>query len=285
MNIKAVWVHRFGPQMATYRYRAEIPAQEVSKLNGFKCGVNEGEADIVIFTKPCAADIDLAIKFKAEGAKIVSDLQDDHFSSPEANVQNVYREMAKLSDALVCATDVMQGRIKQETGKDSVAIPDPYEFDEVEPHANGDNFLWFGHQTNFSALAGVTKLMGERKLRVVIGPKPVPNTIPWSLENMKKAFSMSNIVILPTQEGHEYKSPNRLINSIRQGCFAVCMEHPSYWEFRDYVWVGDFYTGLRWTDAFRDELNERVRAAQDYVRDRYSPQAIGRQWAQFLESL
>lgn len=281
MNKGVVWISRF-PHLATFRYRAEAPSKEVAKYNGFTVGLNEGEADIAIFTKPVQADVEIAKKLKSEGAKIVSDLQDNHFHTGR---EETYREMAQLSDAIVCASDVMRQIIGQETGKDACVIQDPYEFPEVEPHANGDDYLWFGHQVNFADIAGVMGMMGSRKLRVVTGPKHVPTTIPWSLENLQKAFAQSNIVLLPTREGSEYKSPNRLVNSIRQGCFAVCMNHPAYWEFRNFVWVGHFHTGLRWSDAFRDELNDRVREAQDYVRDRFSPETIGKQWVSFLESL
>lgn len=281
MNKNIVWISRFGEEMASYRYRAKIPAEEVGKLNGFKCGINDGEADIVVFTKPTGDDIALSEKLKADGAKIVFDLSDNHFKT---SLANVYKELVEKGDHFVCASDVMRGIIRDH-GKDAAVIHDPYEFEEVEPHADGDFFLWFGHYRNFNEMTNCMKAMGERKLRVVTGPREIPGTIPWSIPNLRKTFKMSNIVILPTQDGAEYKSPNRLINSIRQGCFAICMHHPAYEEFRDYVWVGDFATGLRWSEAFRDELNERVKAGQDYIREKYSPAAIGKQWAHYLESL
>jgi hypothetical protein len=61
----------------------------------------------------------------------------------------------------------------------------------------------------------------------------------------------------------------------------------SYIEFKGMCWVGHFPTGLRWVDAFRGTgvLDECVREAQGYIRDRYSPQAIGQKWASFLESV
>ncbi len=280
--INVVWISRFGKEMASYRYRAEIPAEEVGKLNGFKCGINDGDADIVVFTKPTGDDIAVAKKLKADGAKIVLDLSDNHFHSP---LERVYREIAPIGDYIVCASDAMKGIIRDEAGKDAWVIPDPYEFEEVEPHAQGEYHLWFGHYRNFGEMTQVMNSMGQRKLRVVTGPREIPGTIPWSLENLRKTFKMSNIVILPTQPGAEYKSANRLINSLRQGCFCVCMDHPAYREFRDFVWVGDFHTGLRWTDAFIDELNEHVKAGQAYIRDRYSPAAIGKLWSQFLEAV
>lgn len=276
-----VWIHRF-PHLATYRYRCEVPARELSQINGFKTGINDGDADIAVFSKPIVEDVEIAKNLKAEGAKIVVDLQDNHFRTSK---EETYRKIAEVADSIVCATDVMRQIIGQETGKDAVVIGDPYEYDEKEPHANGEDLLWFGHHVNFKDLVDVMPMLGSRRLRVVTGPQHVPGTTPWSIQNMVKSFELSNIVILPTREGSEYKSPNRLVNSIRQGCFAVCMQHPSYYDFRDFCWVGDFNTGLRWTDAFRDELNDRVKEAQDYVRDRYSPKTIGLLWANYLESV
>lgn len=276
-----VWIHRF-PNLATYRYRVDMPSQEVAKHNGFKVGINDGDGDIIIFSKPTLADIELAKGYKLEGAKIVADLQDNHFHDKKGEV---YLGISEVADSIICATDVMRQIIGQETGKDAVVIGDPYELPEVAPHANGDDLLWFGQHVNFKDLVEVMPQMGTRKLRVVTGPPHVPGTIMWSMENWKHACSLSNIALFPVREGSEYKSSNRLVNAIRQGLFGVCMQHPSYYEFRDLVWVGHFHTGLRWTEAFRDELNDRVKEAQDYVRDRFSPQTIGKQWASYLTSL
>jgi hypothetical protein len=282
MKKSITWIHTFGPQMASFRYRAAIPAKEVAKINGYSTFINEGEADVVVFSKPIRETLPLAEKAKKDGAKIVVDFADDHFTDIEAET---YRQFAGIGDAFVTASPVMRGRLYDYIKKDSAVIPDPYEFPESEPHANGDNFLWFGHIRNFSELTKATNFLGDRKLRVVTGPKEIPNTIPWSMPNLAQAFSLSNIVILPTKVGAEYKSPNRLLNSLRAGCFVVAMDHPAYKEFRDFAWVGNFPTGLKWADAFKESLDERVQAGQDYIRDKYSPEAIGQQWASFLEAL
>ena len=279
MNV--VFVHRLGPQMASFRYRTQVPVEQLKAL-GWNAEINNGEADVVVFSKPIAEDVKSAKALKAEGAKIVVDMCDDHFNDIKAPT---YREFAEIADGIVCGSTVMRGRIFDYVKRDSVAITDPYEFPECDPHADGDHYLWFGHQRNFGELAAVTGVMGDRKLRVVSGPKPAPQVIPWSPENLAKAFSISNIVVLPTKPGAEYKSPNRLINTIRAGCFPVCMKHPAYLDFKHLVWVGHFPTGLRWAEAFRGDLNGLVKEAQDYIRDRYSPQTIGAQWAAYLQSL
>jgi len=275
-----VWVHRYGERVASYRYRASIPCSEVGKINGYTTAINDGEADIVVFSKPNAEELPMARKAKEDGAKVVVDFADDHFSRDDT-----YNQFAELADGIVCASNVMRGRIYDYTKRDSVAIGDPYEQEECEPHADGDNFLWFGHIGNWQEVVTASAHMGERKMRVVTGPQQIPDTIPWSPENMKKAFAMSNIVILPTQRHRDHSSPNRLINSVRAGCFPVCMSHPAYDEFKKMVWVGNFPTGLKWVDAFKQDLNALVKEAQDYVRDRYSPQSIGQQWATYLESV
>ena len=278
-----VWVHPFGESVASYRYRAAIPCEEVGKINGYTTAMQDGEADIVVFSKPSAEQFTIAQQAKADGAKIIVDIADDHFG--HSVVGPIYRAFVDIADGIVTGSDVMRGRIYDYVKRDSVVLNDPYEQEECAPHADGDEFLWFGHIRNFAEAQTAFPFMGDRRLRVVTGPQKIAGTIQWSPEVMKQAFPISNIVILPTQEGAEYKSPNRLLNSIRAGCFPVCMSHPAYREFRDFVWVGNFPTGLRWVDAFKDDLNGLVAKAQDYIRDKYSPSAIGKQWADYLESV
>lgn len=283
MSAKNVlFVHRYGPTFASYRYRSQIPAEQVAKHNGFKTGLNEpGDYDVIVLSKPCKEDLPLIEQVKAQGATIIGDFADDHFEGKKAEV---FYEIAGKCDYIVTATDVMRDRVHGYLKRDAVVISDPYEQDEKEPHADGDEFLWFGHQTNLPDLTAITPLLKGRSLKVVSGPRDIRGVIPWTPENMQAAFRQSNIVLLPTRPGAEFKSPNRLINSLRAGCFAVCAKHPSYFEFRDFVWVGNMPTGLKWTDAFKSELNTLVKAGQDYIRERYSPEKIGKQWAQLLEA-
>ena len=283
MSEKSVlFMHRFGPSMASYRYRAQIPSEQISKHNGFRCGLNEpGDYDIVVVSKPNKADIPTVEYLKREGCKIVVDFADDHFATDPT-----YHEYAKLADAIVCGSNAMRGTIYDYTKRDSVAIPDPYEQPQCDPHADGDKYIWFGHTRNLPELNRVAGLLVGRKVMIATGPKlPGKKKVIWGAEALGNALAASNIVLLPTQHGAQYKTPNRLLNAIRAGCFPICMDHPSYDEFKRMVWVGDFQTGLRWTDAFRSDLNGLVKGAQDYIRERYSPEAIGAQWAEYLESV
>lgn len=285
MSEKSVlFLHRFGPGLASYRYRAKVPSVEVAKHNGFKVGLNEaGEYDIMVVSKPHLDDFPIVEEVKKAGAKIVVDFCDDHF---EDNGKEMYYRMAELADHITTGSDVMRGRLQRYLNRDATVLPDPYEQPECPPHADGDKFLWFGHRSNINEILNWRPHLVGRQIMVATGPKKVEDfPVVWGPEHLRVELAKANIVLLPTQTGSEYKTPNRLLNAIRSGCFPVCMRHPAYLEFRHLVWVGDFITGLKWTDCFKADLNELVAEAQDYIRDRYSPEAIGAKWASFLESV
>ena len=274
-----VFMHRF-PWLASYRYRSEMPAAELRR-RGYTASVMEGEADVLVLSKPCEKDLELARQATLAGASIVADICDDHFERhPE-----LYKETCALADKIVVGSDVMAGRVREYVNRDSVVIGDPYEMEECAPHAEGEDFVWFGHQRNLAELAGVANHLEGYKLRVVTGPKVPPQCIAWSVETLKQVLAVSNVVALPTKPGNEYKSPNRLVNAIRAGCFAVCMSHPAYEEFKRFVWVGNFPTGLRWLKNHQHMVNDLVAQAQEFVRERYSPETIGGQWAQLFDSI
>ncbi len=286
MDRNIVFVHRGGPESASYRYRALEPAKHVSRVNGFSCSINGGAADIIVFSKPQPDDVQMLKSAKKEGCRVVADICDDHFNREG---YAYYKDVVIGADFLIVPTQVMADRVLEHTGRlvDAV-IPDAYEEDEREPHAEGDRALWFGHNANVKDLR---KWMGNLKdwdFLVLTGPR-LPedgvNSRKWSKEAQTEELSRANIVFLPTRKGAEYKTNNRLLNSIRAGCFPICAQHPSYIEFKQSVWVGDPYTGLRWVKAFRSDLNALVRQSQDYIRDKYSPQAIGSLWAKAMEAV
>lgn len=258
--MKVVFVHR-GVNMASYRYRAKIPAEQLGgTLNG-------GEADIVVFVKPMLDDFELAKNFKSHGVKIVFDVNDPHFDQP------IYRNMLEIADLVTCASEVT----KLQLGR-GIVIPDPYEENEIKPHTMGKKALWFGHQTNLKDLDAWKPYISSLNVGVLTGKD-------WSLEAQSSALREANIVLLPSRKGVEYKTANRLVNSLRAGCFPICSPHPSYEEFRQFIWIGDPHTALQWLSEFSDITDELVLAGQAYIRDRFSPEAIGQKWKQALETL
>ena len=277
MNI--VFVHDGGEQVASYRYRCLIPGQELEK-HGHTVTYNEGDAHICVFSKPKEVDIQVAQGAKANGCAIVVDIGDDHLGHPQLGP--IYDKMLKIADRVVCPTPNMAYRLSEHTEVPVKIIPDPYEMEEMEPHADGASLVWFGHQVNLKDMEPYFNLPN---LRIVTGPQTIEGTTFWSMENQRRAMREANIVLLPTRPGVGFKSPNRLVNSLRMGLFPVCDEHLAYRCFRDFVWTNGVVMGLRWAAEFRNDLNDLVREGQNYIRDEYSPERIGEQWAKFIESI
>lgn len=251
--------------MASYRYRAMIPAQQLSAQ------INRQEGDVFVFAKPIQGDLEIAKNMKKQGSKIIVDFCDDHFNT------DLYHQMAKLSDQLTCASDVMQERLKS-YGYDSQVIPDPYEY-EGEPHADGDNLLWFGHQSNVDEI--IPYLNHGINIRCVTGKtNRLINYAPWSLENLQTELTNANIVVLP--DGKATKSFNRCINSIMAGCFVVAGKQHD--EFKELVWANkSIIAGFQFSACFKAELNDMVKEAQSKIRPKYSEEAIGKLWAQVCQ--
>jgi hypothetical protein len=49
--------------------------------------------------------------------------------------------------------------------------------------------------------------------------------------------------------------------------------------------VGDIREGLEWFKAYPHKALKQVEACQQYIRDKYSPEAIGRLWFDALRTL
>ncbi len=273
--MRVYFIHRYGSDFASCRYRCDIPAAYLKSV-GIEAEVNpsqiQAEGAVVVFAKPTDADPPLAEQVIKGGAKVIFDVTDPHLGLES------YKKLNTLCHQIVCATDVIRSHV----GRGEV-IPDPYEFDLEAPHADGDQLIWFGHKSNLSDLKGLAELP---KLKIVSGPYDVPpeGVTFYSPQNLKKAMRESNISLIPTRKGAEYKSPNRLVNSIRRGLFPVVSRHPAHTEFKKFCWVGNIPTGIKWAEVFNHELNDLVREGQKYI-EKYSPAAVGEQWKSVLESM
>lgn len=263
-----VFMHRVGPTMASYRLRAEIPARAIGAC------INEGLADILVLSKPLQGDVDIAKQVVQDGGKVVLDICDPHD----------YSQAAAWAHAITCPTETMRSLIGKTYKHISEVhvIPDPYEIKPKTPHVeDATKMLWFGHNRN---LRDIQSYSG--KFEICTGPKSTPPMVPWSEENLAEVLSTSNVVLLPTSPGAEYKSANRLIMAVMAGCFVVAHNHPAYEEFKDFIWVGQFKTGIQWAQSRPSgELNRRVNAAQNYVMANYSPEIIGEKWRALLSSI
>jgi hypothetical protein len=146
------------------------------------------------------------------------------------------------------------------------------------PHCNGVNLLWFGHQVNRASLQRILPEIDGYPLRVVSN---FGGAIPWSKETMLREFAQADIVIIPFTE--KYKSSNRTLEAIRQGCMVVAEPHPAINDIPG-IWIGNIKEGIEWTRHNLTAANERIGMAQKYVETVYSPQTLTAAWKKAIQS-
>lgn len=256
----------FGAEIASTRLRAIIPQRELGKL-----GVEPGR-DALVYGKHFLTASDVA-----GYGRLVFDICDDHFN--HATLGPYYREHADRADVVTCNSVVMQQRIKIETGRDAVLVREPYESPEMEP-AIGPFLLWYGHQSNF---ADLQRIEGDLEYPL-LALSNHPLCVEWTLKVFRDAISKPCIVIIPTGKS-QAKSENRMVEAIRCGRY-VCAEHlPAYEPFDRFMPLGDIPAHIELALGNPEAATQAILAAQDYIRDTYSPQAIARQWLEVINGI
>jgi len=252
-NDRVSFIHWGDKTSASWRYRAKIVSDGWASLNDFS-------ADTLIFAKPQANELMEMARAKARGAWVIVDFCDDHFDWVH------YKEALRLADAVSCNTEVMKNIIK-EHGRDATVIGDPYEYPEAKPHYNGLNLLWYGHAVNKHSLERILPDLEGYNLRVVSN---FGGAIPWSHETMLEEFAKADIVLMPATA--EYKSPNRAIEAIRQGCFVVSERDLGI----PHIYVGNILEGIKWTQT--QDTNTLISKAQKFVTEEFMPRILIDKW-------
>ena len=263
--MRVSFAHYGNESMASYRYRAQIPAQQLG------ASINDPTADVIIFAKPIDQDVPHVVKAQQKGKKVIADFCDMHFHLKH------YEVILKAADAVTVPTQWFADYIREEYGIEAYVVPDPFEFEEKEPHCNGDKLLWYGQAMNFDSLERIARDIQGHPLAIVSN---MEGCIPWSLEEMVKQFAIADIVLMP--ETSPYKSPNRTIEAIRQGCFVVAEPHPAINDIPG-IWIGNIGKGIAWAQQNLSEANERTKLAQAFVQNKYSPQTQANAWRTVIQ--
>ena len=267
------FLHPHGPQWASYRYRCQIPADELG------ASINDQSADVLVLAKPEALTV-LEMKQRlGEGKSIIIDFCDDHFDRPH------YQDLLRLADAVTCSTAVLAETIRMR-GREATVIPDPYEYPEAEPHCHGANVLYFGSPVNGEGLARLLPLANSFPLTVVTSKASIQGSsmarfVEWSPQAMAEEFAKADIVAIPATA--PYKSCNRAVESIRQGCFVVAEPHPSLKDIPG-IWIGNLEEGIEWAIQYQCKANQRTRHSQTYVSQRYSPKTVAVAWSRVIQA-
>jgi hypothetical protein len=250
---------------------------------------------------------------------VFADLSDDYAALAEAFrapfLAEYQRRLAELC-TLIVPCRALRDAVAPLARRGVEVVEDPYETAAAQPvrtRSNGTLALcWFGNlgtpnaQGLRQALIALARDAGEIRCRLelVAGEQAremgmeiaaaVETERPtwsvgytaWSPAAVAVAIARSDFVVLP--QAHEtpwgrVKSHNRLVETIRGGRLAIASPIPSYVELADYAWVGEpLAPGLRWALEHPEDVTMRVVSGQAYVAERFSPEAIGREWARTL---
>jgi hypothetical protein len=275
------------------------------------------DADVLIFaknhTEPDAV-LALVSQARQRGIATIADVCDDYFADAH-ELSPYYRELVGRADVVTASSFQLAGAIEDATSAEAHVVRDPYEGPAAAPrwapegtHVKG---LWFGTPVNLQALLDEALTLPERidgyYLDVVTLTRHCegleegldrlnarsPETLAlrfreWTLERNWRELHACDLVLIPVRANDRFalaKGPNRLVEALRAGRFAVAGALPAYVEFRDYAWVGDdLAAGITWARAHPAEVAAKIAAGQAYIDREYSPHAAASEWEAALSA-
>lgn len=257
-----------NPVLASYRLRVAIPSRHL----GMAYRVGE-RGDVNFFYK-------LGNPVLAKScAPVVFDVVNDHFDA-----HPTVGAMCDLAHTITVASKAMAETVRKHTGRDAVVIDDPYENEESPPAVIGERIVWFGHSANLPSLNRIAPSLKGFRVTVCTDFQH-PAFVMWSPESEKAFLDAAAVVVISgTNPG---ASSNRVVKALRAGRFVVMPRDcaRSWRQFEDFCFIGDVREGVRWALDNREEACKRIQAGQRYIRQRFSPQSIGLQWAVLFGSI
>jgi hypothetical protein len=270
------FLHSGDRTMASYRYRALRPADAIG------AALNDSTADVLIFAKPCPADVARLQQANHEGRRTIVDVCDIHWHAPS---QGWMRTMLHEATAVTANTDYTAQLLQEDLGRQATVIPDPYGTEAQPAHCTGAKLLWFGHPSNVSSINRLLSLGELFPLTIVTdaakvdGPQTV-RLVPWSEEALRQELALADIVLMPETAPH--KSANRTLEAIQAGCYVVAEPHPSLRSFPDLP-LGNIRKGIVWAQEHLPEANARTTRLQQYVQAQYSLERVGNAWKSLVQ--
>ena len=263
-SVKINYITLATKNIAGRRYRMERIGEYIGD---YVISQFPAPADIHVMTKPFTKN-ELILESYLDRAKTLNfifDISDPRFS-------DYTKKMMEMALAVTVPTKVMAELVKECSGIEAIIIPDTYEFDEKPiKDISEPKVMWFGHYSNLKYLDVDYPV---DVLTTVLDKKTIKSNytiIPWSIENMKSAFDRNNVVVIPSE--CEWKSPNRVIESIRQGLSVVASPIDSYKEF-----------DITFNDNMNlDNIKQTTPELQKYVRDNFNISVIGDKWKQLFD--
>ncbi len=205
--------------------------------------------------------------------------------------------MIDMADLVTCPTETMARMIEG-----AVVIPDPHEFEFVEPSYSPKlELLWYGNNTNIQALLDTVTpgYILQQSTCINIAEKSYTFRAvgdqeknfwmrQYSKNTMLQELMNCDAVIIPQVDDWwgRVKSPNRLIEAVVRGRFVLANSIPSYDVFKEWMWIGDIAEGLEWLkQQSGEEICQRIKKAQDHIRQNHSIEVVTDKWEDALTSV
>ena len=315
--------------LASARYRIILPAEAMapygihSKVVQVTLKTSEtdfdwrafDDVDVLVISKSFnPLNERIAARFRERGRPVVVDLCDDHFANEDGAH---HRRLLELADLVVANTPWMARRIQEESGREAVVIPDPYEGERqvprFRPEAGRLRLLWFGSDTQVTTITEFLPQLREglrphlQRLEVELvtneredlvaqlegynqfhAPYMALHYTPWDLGVVEEALARADAVVIPSRNETKYfaKSANRLLLSLWNGRFASAWPLPEYRQFSSWAYVGeDLVDGLVWAMEHQSEVEAGIASAQDYIAACFSPERVGDLWYEVLRDV
>lgn len=294
---KVSFVTNGNEGIASFRYRVLAPAQFLNQhfISPTVDSQANPESFAVIFSKHWTYnDWSYARFCKMRGQKVFFDICDDHL---EGNLSDHYLRMIDVADVIICNSKVMQERIKEVTGKDSIVIEDPVISIRQDYNKDKPFFaLWYGQAMNIQGLYDV--YTGEYPLEVAVPShkieppekfnKGTVRWVQWHPGIVGEAAQRTSVAILPYRQGKNAKSANRVLEALWCGLPVVTDPIPAVEELgKDGIrYFGQDIAPESIVEYIQSvDFTEEMQNAQRMIQAKYSPEVIAQKWANALKGI
>lgn len=268
--------NKFGGNAASTRIRVTWPAKHTDRFVITedeellaKCGA------VVFQTRFSNDDLNLAVRLKDKGIKILGDFTDPDWSYEYGGLSDSLKSMIELSDCVMLSTSVLEKSFNDVFDKQTVVIPDRIDlsiYNKVRKHIKNDThrIVWFGSFGNLESIelarADLEKLGKDFKITLVcIYDKKDGYKIKdfkninleyyeWTEQKVIDELLLCDVSINPRYDNWKsYKSNNKTVTAWALG--IPCIERNFYTEIEKYL----SNVNLRNTDGakFRDIVVNR----------------------------
>lgn len=308
------WFDKFKYGRASHRIRAYIPCESL-KLMGYNSEITRDinsltKEDIVIFTKD--SNIENMRLVKSKGIKVGFDLCDNKFDE-----KPIYYDYCKEVDFITVNSNTMKDVVKNNTGRNSFYYADCVDRKISTPVIKKINdpikLVWYGSSASnkYVNWVAVIKNLEDAKINYTIticvdraeylrgkflrnlkGINVDSNKfihIDWTWDLQQKLVEDSDIVFIPIlgADGRRTvtKSHNRVVDGIAQGKWVISSPIPSYGVLKKFCWLRDPAEGIEFYKNNQQEVNEKIKEGQAWIKENVSSEATAKQLVKIYEEI